>query len=195
MYACLINLLLIARFDYDLVCSQINFVILIWCQKRNMDDLKPTNYRPRSFAAHAGPDLDLWGPLDRLSCGAPRYHENFIFYWSDHEFRSKWTLGMWGPGQRHSPGSPCSLKFVCLVIVVSLFKQFLTRLVGFVGVWQKKNCTELRSWKNNYLSERSERAPVYIFRSQKVTFFNELYHTVAISTFILSFSLFIYYRN
>ena len=29
----------------------------------------------------AGPDLDLWGPLGRLRCGGPRYHENVYFLW------------------------------------------------------------------------------------------------------------------
>ena len=36
-----------------------------------------------------GPDLDLWGPLGRQSCGGPWYHKNIIFYGSDHTASSE----------------------------------------------------------------------------------------------------------
>ena len=66
-----------------------------------------------------GPDLELWGPLGRLSCGAP-YNMLIDFHESDYAlFRSKWR----SPGQWSSPPPPPELQ-LNLLFFVSLFKQF-----------------------------------------------------------------------
>ena len=68
-----------------------------------------------------------------------------------------------------------------MYIFVLLF--FVSLIKHFVGVWQKKTCTEIRIWKKKnfldiYESERSKRAPhihVY-FQVSEITFLYELYY-------------------
>ena len=64
----------------------------------------------------SGPDLDLWGPLGRLSCGGPQY----MIFMEAIKLSSEASepLGMRGPEKR-----PLELQLFFVSFWVSLFKQ------------------------------------------------------------------------
>ena len=84
-----------------------------------------------------GPDLDLWGPLGRLSCGGPQY----MIFMEAIKLSSEASepLRMRGPEKR-----PLELQLFFVSFWVSLFKHVNT-ICWCVRI--KENCIEPRSWK------------------------------------------------
>ena len=105
-----------------------------------------------------GPDLDMWGPLGRLSCGGPQYD----FYGSGQaQFRSKWTFRNAGSGEAPLGTSAAFFFF---------WSAYLTILTQCVGVWEKTKIVLNFVVENNNLilyARASERLiNMHIFKSQ-----------------------------